>query len=86
MTKLQEDFLAVLYSILHIKLKIFERAFQRHIICVILTNNEGDMVFRKSARRVTETRKIATPRRYFEKMTREVAKTLRKGPNYPNLT
>ena len=38
------------YFHLHIELKIFEKAFQWHIICVILTNNEGDMVFRKSVR------------------------------------
>ena len=30
---------------LHIKLKIFEKAFQWHIVCKILTSNKGDMLF-----------------------------------------
>ena len=43
-------FLEVLCSILHIKLKIIERAFQRRIICIIWISNEGDTPFWKSVR------------------------------------
>ena len=42
--KITRRFLKFLYSILYIKLKIFERAFQRHIICAILISNEEDML------------------------------------------
>ena len=31
-------------------LKIFEKVFQRHIICIILTNNEGYKLICKSVR------------------------------------
>ena len=51
--KITQGFLKFLYSILHIKLKTFERAFQRRIICTILTNNEEDMLIWKSARAVS---------------------------------
>ena len=39
-------------SILHIKSKSIERAFQRHIIRTISTSNEGDMSVAKSVRRL----------------------------------
>ena len=46
--KITQRFLKFLYSGLHIKLKIFERSFQRRIICAILTSNEEDMLIWKS--------------------------------------
>ena len=56
-------FLKFLYSILHIKLKIFKRAFQRRIICVILISNEEDMLIWKSARAASGDRGAQNKRR-----------------------
>ena len=55
--------LRVLYSILQIKLKIFERAFQRRIICAILINNEEDMLNWKSVRATSGDRSAQNKRR-----------------------
>ena len=58
-----------LWRILHINIKIIERAFQLRITCAIWTSNEGDMPFWKSVRAewhrlVCPWRQWAAPRRY----------------------
>ena len=61
--KITRRFLKFFYSILHIKLKIFERAFQRRIICVILISNEEDMLIWKSTRAASGDRGAQNKRR-----------------------
>ena len=53
----------IFIKLLHIKLKIFERAFQRHIICAILISNEEDMLIWKSARAASGDRGAQNKRR-----------------------
>ena len=79
-----------LYGKLHIKLKIFERAFQRRIIREIPTSNEEDMTFQKSVRAEICTGVVAPKTRRRGAHSREKlpnkAQMCEKAPNNSNLT
>ena len=54
-------FLVLFGSILHIKSKSVERAFQRHIIRAISTSKEGDMSVAKSVRVSVHQARVRVP-------------------------